>query len=222
MEVDTLCGASNLHLRGAAMRTEETAVTNGNHSPEFIMQSIVDLQGTIRAIDMKLQILIATLIVPIAALECIAKAIHTLWDSCLVADSCIWDAVVVAALYLLFISWIAALFFSIRGLVAVHDPRAHVSGDGLPTGCFYAGHLFETDLRDAFCDRSALKSTETLSAFLACHPTSPEAVNRELVFEKMKLAYIRQVKLCRQKWAFGALSAWALSLSLVTLLYCCR
>ena len=69
---------------------------------------------------------------------------------------------------------------------------------------FYAGGMFRLNWRDSLADRLAVKSSKTVDEYIASLPSTRGGMVEELAIEMMALAYIRDLKLFRQRSAFAA------------------
>lgn len=160
----------------------------------FLLSAIKDMQGTIRAIDTKVSILLAALAIPIQQLATFfpywrangfsGSAQHV----CMVAAVC---------------AYLVAVYVAVRTLVAIGDATGRVRGVRLENS-FYAGGMFALSLRDAFVNHPGVQSTRSVQEYVAGLPRTHDAMIEELAIESMALAYIRDLKLYRQRIAFSA------------------
>jgi hypothetical protein len=179
------------------------------HTIQFLYASLQDITDTIRALDVKLHIILGVFLIPLAGAESLLGAAQR-------AVAYFWSAgslVTTIALFALSISslaaWLIGLFYAIYGIIGIGNPTRAVKAGHGATGCFhYVGHLkgnrFGTNLAQQV---SRLPKTE-------------DEIVRELTFEQMKLAYIRQMKMVRHKVAYWAATiALALTLTLIAFLW---
>ncbi|WP_222834702.1 hypothetical protein, partial [Geobacter metallireducens] len=112
------------------------------------------------------------------------------------------------ALIMLFLcTWFAAFVAAMRSVMAIHNPKSHVTFTDCPIGTFYNDGLYDLGLRDAFINRD-ISSKVRLEDYVKKLPDTIDAIKQELVFEQMKLAYIRDMKEVRLKWAYILVMAW--------------
>ena len=64
--------------------------------------------------------------------------------------------------------------------------------------------MFRLDWRDSLADRLSVKSSKTVDEYITSLPTTRMNMLEELAIEMMALAYIRDIKLYRQRLAFAA------------------
>jgi hypothetical protein len=171
-----------------------------NSKIQFLYSSISDIQSTIRAIDTKISFLIVVLSLPSTGFDKVSKYFLLAWagskkDSISLA---LYSVAVICSL----IFWFLAFLTAIRTVVAIDDPSEHILYKVKPTGSFYCRRLFDLKFIDAvFHSRSAI-SNRTVLQIADALPKDENELIQELAFEQMKLAYIRDLKLLRQKWSF--------------------
>jgi len=173
----------------------------------FAIEAVKDIQGTIRAIDTKVGILLAVQAIPLSAVQSAFAAAHAGGLSASPAT---------LAGALAFLVWVAAAFVAIRTLTAVGDASKHVRAERRPADVFYAGGHFRFGWFDALLTRDAPVSRGTIEQYAADIPSTAEDVNLHLAFEVLSLAYIRDLKIHRQKVAFE-LTALAIALGVLAL-----
>lgn len=156
----------------------------------FIAKSIDDIQLTVRAIDVKIGALLAGIIVPFSSFGRIWAHFHHIrsvlpWEIGLI----LWA--------IFFLMWFCTIFILVRGLSAIDNPALHIVNAGKYTGSFYGGGLYTFGFLDAMLNRSIVKASKDVSTFSADLPNSKDEISDELVFEQLKLIYIRDIKLFR-------------------------
>lgn len=168
----------------------------------FLYSAISDAQGTIRATDAKIGLLLVILAIPLTKLGQIFVKCHSLL-SCqnrFIGEFGAVLTVIFASLWCL--SFLAAM----KAIIAIDDPSQHIDG-AKPSGVFYSGGLFRPTFLDAFQNRPLIAKKQ-LHQQLEDFPDSVEEINKELVFEHAKLVYIRSIKMNRMKYAFIFGIAW--------------
>ena len=98
--------------------------------------------------------------------------------------------------------WVTAALVAIRALTGVGNASKHVRAEVPPDDLFYAGGQFRLRWIDALVTRDAPVSARSVEDFAAAVPMTADAVHLHLAFEVLSLAYIRDLKIFRQKIAF--------------------
>ncbi len=173
----------------------------------FMYQSIADTQAIIRAIDAKLGFILVVNLIPITNL---GKMFDRIKDIILVPQCFYLLLTKLILTSLCLIAWITACISIYRGLTAIDNPSGHVKDFKIPglKGTFYSGGLFKTKFFDALYNRRRLVSEKTCGEYKKDMPIDESEIFQELSFEKMKLAYIRDVKMKRQSCAFKSTAYW--------------
>ena len=182
---------------------------NKSNLIEFLYQSITDIQSTIRAIDTKVTAFLAILIIPLT----ISNEILSRFDSFLSKDNL---HIFLGVLY--GFSWLLAILLAFRTLISISNPTPHIKDNHLAstTGKFYDPSLFSFDFFDYFINtpktKSALSPTDQLSQ-LPPTPASSGGSNQDIIinelnFEKMKLTFIRDIKMYRSKACINITFFW--------------
>tara|TARA_R110001583_G_scaffold194704_3_gene366318 strand:- start:1366 stop:1935 length:570 start_codon:yes stop_codon:yes gene_type:complete len=150
---------------------------------EFLYQSLSDTQAIIRATDVKLGFLFAIVLLPITVFgDIYAVALNIANDSKLM----------MVGLGLIAILWFLSFYTLFLGVVAISNPYKSVSGEKAE-GSFHGGDLFKFKFTDRFMNRPVL-SKYTVDDVVKTLPESDAEIIQELVFEKIKTAYIRDIK----------------------------
>ena len=171
----------------------------------FIYQSIVDTQATIRAMDVKIGFLFIIIFMPLAGIEKILDIAVEVFKK---DSNFIWMIVSI------FMLWLLSLGVLFRGVIATSNPSACVSGSEGVAGIFFNGGLYKLSFIDNFINLNA-KSEKNISSCLSDVPGDMDSAIKELMFELMKLAYIRDVKIKRFSFCVRLVLAWIL-LSVMT------
>ncbi|HEX8266381.1 MAG TPA: hypothetical protein VF596_13335 [Pyrinomonadaceae bacterium] len=174
---------------------------------EFLNLSVTDIQNVIRAIDTKVGFLLVFLGIPVSALSKIYNVFYALFTR---YDLGWWKFLVLVYVSLFVIAWGLSFLTAVRVLTSIHNPNAHIKDAPKNYGSFYAGGLFKLTYKELFISRKALKSNISFAEFANKSPQNREQVINELIFEQMKLAYIRDIKIFRQNWAFIFTLTWLL------------
>lgn len=169
----------------------------------FIYAAINDCQSTVRAIDTKLGALLTAILVPIGVIDKIWVVVKSFMS---------YQDHVIATIggYLFFIIWGFIVLALIRTLSAIDNPSAHIKGASNFSGVFYCGGQFNFSWLDVILNRKNVQSIDQVSVINARHPENPANIQKELVFEQMKLVYIRDIKLYRLKCSLYGAFIWAL------------
>jgi hypothetical protein len=172
----------------------------------FMYHSINDMQATIRSIDTKLGFILILNIIPITNVGKIYSGILQILST---DDGCIIQIINAVIVVMCAILWLLACRCTYKGITAIDDPRSHVrSLNEQAKGTFYSGGLYDRNFIDAFFNRSSVESKKTFAEYCKDMPSTDDQILKELTFDKMKLAYIRDTKLIRQKWAFRFTVCW--------------
>jgi hypothetical protein len=172
-----------------------------NNRTEFIVAAIKDTQATIRAIDVKVAALLVVILAPFASISRIFAHIQHISD-----QSPRWIYIFLVVTFLA--AWAFALISLVRAIGAIDNPSKHLINTNSVTGSFYAGGLYEFGVLDVFLNRSVIKASTDPQNFAEKIPTTVAEIESELVFEQMKLAYIRDVKVHRLNWGLQFSSVW--------------
>jgi hypothetical protein len=172
-----------------------------NDRASFLAASISDIQSTIRAVDVKVAAIIVGLLTPLQNLH---RVFGHLKHFCDVTPA--WPAVFVAVLFLA--AWLLAFIALVRAISAVENPARHIINSGGLQGSFFLGGLYPFKFLDAFLDRSIIMARRDPATVQASLPTTATVVEAELVFEQMKLAYIRDTKMNRLYWGLVLSVVW--------------
>lgn len=172
-----------------------------NSKVEFMFAAIADTQATIRAIDIKVATLIVGVLAPLANTN---RIFFHLDHVGLQSPQCLCMTIVV----LFLLAWLLALAALVRAIGAIDNPSQHIINTGSCKGTFYRGGLYTLSIVDAFLDRDIIKASTDLPSCVAQIPATETEIENELVFEHMKLAFIRDVKLNRLKWGLRFALIW--------------
>lgn len=168
---------------------------------QFIRDSILDVQATIRVTDTKIAVLIVILLAPLSNLGRISAHI----DNFIIKFPSNWELLIVL---LFVVSWGAAIVAAIRVISAIDNPAAHIINNDLCSGSYYSGGLYTPGITDVFTNREILKASKDVDSHLLTFPNNIEEIEKELVFEQMKLVYIRDIKFCRLSFSIQATYIW--------------
>lgn len=186
----------------AAAKVAAEKLTSTN---TFLYAAIADTQGVIRALDTKLSValVIFTLALPkfdaIYAAGTVATAARP-W--------LIWPFVIMFVL-----AWSGGLVCAFRGLVAIDNPGDHIE-HGDAKGAFYCGGHFTMTFKDSFQNAFAAVRPKLLNHQVAL-PADALAIQKELAYEQLKLAYIRAIKIRRVSTTYMAVLVWIASGALI-------
>lgn len=187
---------------------------NSTDKIEFLYKALDDSQGTIRAIDIKISFILAIALAPLAVSPAII-------DSIIIMKN---DGWFIFLLSLSILAWGISLYLCLKALSSVGNPATKVNFENLhkPSGLLFSGRLYSgTFSWVSLLKNSSEKSKETFEQQVKNYSTLN--VEDELVFEQMKLCYIREIKMYRQTWIFRIVPMWGiLSLSSLLRFICTR
>jgi hypothetical protein len=167
----------------------------------FLAAAIADTQATIRAIDVKVAAILVGLLAPLQNLHRVFAHLENF-----AGQSPRWAYISASVAFV--ICWLLALFALVRAIAAIDNPAKHIINNANCNGVFFAGGLYGLKVSDAFLNRDEIKASKDPVSFAALLPTNDAEIERELVFEHMKLAYIRDVKMHRLKWGVTFSILW--------------
>lgn len=152
----------------------------------FIYQAISDTQSTIRAIDAKIGFLMVIIFIPFVSIKEITAFYKILAPESLIVAIAMWVIAVI---------WASTVFILFRALWSIKNPGKSVTGaEGL--GAFFHSANYEMSAIDCLFN-FPIKSKNSLQKAILSISTDDEWIIKELVFEKMKLEYIRDIKMRR-------------------------
>lgn len=168
-----------------------------NQKIGFLYKSIEDTQSTIRAVDIKASFMFVVVFLPITAL----KNILTVGNGLITISHNYWWIITPTI-----VLWTISLYFLFKTIVSISNPAEKIDGEK-PNGLFYGASLFSLSKIDYFFN-FPIKSKKHISDYVKIMPTNEEELVRELIFEKMKLIYIRDIKIHRSNFLFKATIFW--------------
>lgn len=171
------------------------------HKIEFLYKSIEDTQATIRAIDTKLGFIFIVLVIPLTNLGGIYENSLALFG----ASSSWWVLIAFFA-----VAWVLAYFSFFMAVSAISNPAESVGGRGTVNGIFYGGDFYRFHWLSVFKNFRVMASQDHCFQVTRL-PKDEQAVIEELVFEKMKLCYIRDLKMKRLHWCINSTLLWVVS-----------
>lgn len=178
----------------------------------FLYASISDVVDTIRAIDNKLIALIVVLILPLTQIDVLVAAYGQVFT---ISPTVGW-----VLLFLSISSWVISAYFSGVGILSVGNPMHFVLNDKNAKGIFYG--VSQNDFSKSVIAFGGKQGTlVSLSAVLESHKLGDKQIFKELVFEKMKLVCIRDLKIIRQRLALLSLGFHIIVNTPVLIISCC-
>ncbi len=178
----------------------------------FLYASIADVVDTIRAIDNKLLALIAVLILPLTQINVLVAAHHQIM---------LHNQVIGVILSIISaLSWLLSMFFSGIGILSLGNPTRFIINDRKAKGVFYGAGQNSFDVYTVAIGRIH-EVKAGLNEMMSNHNLSSKKIFKELVFEKMKLVCIRDLKMARQRLALLSLGLHLLIDAIVLIFACC-
>ncbi|UEB94630.1 hypothetical protein LIS66_19925 [Pseudomonas sp. HN2] len=163
----------------------------------FLYQAISDCQATIRAIDAKIGFLMVIIFIPLAGIKEIILLYKQLNPICLYIAPSMWA---IAS------TWAATVLILFRALWSVKNPgKSVIGGEGL--GSFFNSANYKLSLIDCVFN-FPIKSNSSLAEAISKLPNNSERVIQELMYEKMKLEYIRDIKMRRCSVSAALILTW--------------
>ena len=154
------------------------------------LESIKDIQGTIRAVDAKIGILLAALAFP---LKDVAEHYISTHSNGISFASVLFTLAI--------ISYGLGILLSVLTLSGIGGSHYHATGTE-HFNTFYAAGLFRLNFIDALFRRKEMRSTMSVEKFVDEIPKTCDRMLLDLAAEIMQLAYIRDLKILRQRYAF--------------------
>jgi len=159
---------------------------------EFIADSISDIQDTIRAIDAKFFGIIVILLLPLTELGEISNAFKALYK--------INSEITVICLIALVFCWVVAILVCMLGVYSESNPIKRIKGYEVYKGenLFYRSGLFNINMLSQFFP-FCIMSVKSLEDLIKETEIDEAGIINELAFEQVKLSYIRDLKISRQR-----------------------
>lgn len=161
---------------------------------EFLTQSINDIQGTIRAIDAKFFGIFAILLLPLTELDEISKAFKEI--------GAIKPTLTLIILGILIFCWTIAAIICMLGIYSISNPVKRIKSSDSYKGkhLFYRPELFNINFLTQFAPKS-IKTNKSLEDLTKEVEIDETEIFTELAFEQVKVSYIRDLKIARQRLA---------------------
>ena len=183
---------------------------------EFLYNSIEDIRDTIRAIDVKLSFFLAVILAPLAAAPDILETIINLKN----------EYIFMSLIGLTIFFWIITISLIFSTLSSIGNPASKVFIDERtleksiqPKGYFYSANLYfaKFNWRNSIFRDPKIKSAIKLEAHTNQIKKLPSVVD-ELIFEQVKLCYIRDLKSFRQRYVISLVQLCG-TLAFITTVY---
>jgi hypothetical protein len=159
----------------------------------LLVESVKDIQSTIRALDVKTGFLFVFLCIPFSRLEAISPAFLTL-----IQKNILFTLVII----LFFIVWGFSLFILFMAVSPQNNPADSVDFNGIskqPRGFLFGGYLFQKISPMQYLNSSAMpeRKNNLADEIAYLKNLTEEEYIAELMFERLKLITIRNLKLQR-------------------------
>lgn len=183
----------------------------------FLHKAIEDTQQTIRFVDTKISIILLLFGIFVSIIGAgLPSFSEYFWNM----RACLQTIFIIAtSLFIICIG--IALFLTIKIIFPRSNPSEHITMEYKPMGFFYLSDL-KTSWKDGFVDRKCVILKPSFEDYLLkfTEIIDSQAIEKELIYEFLKVSYIREIKIRRIKyavrWIWGSL---VLSLILVYLHY---
>lgn len=183
-------------------------ISNNQQKINFLYQSIFDSQTTIRAIDVKTGFLFIIIFIPLSEVKTILEISKELTQ----VSSLYWLSIISVLLL-----WILSAISLFSCSVSISNPKEHIKGP-TPNGTFFTNSLYKFNFVDVFIN-FPIKSSISIEEYVKQLPCSEESFIKELSFEKMKLAYIRDIKIKRSSFSALLSFCWVISGGITWILF---
>lgn len=175
--------------------------------PGFLYSAINDTQGTIKALDVKLGFLFVIIFAPLTAVEPAFRIFMYIQ-----AEMNSYMALCYVELFL----WFFSVIYLFLGVSAISNPEM-IKSNKSP---FYDGDIFEFSLCQSIFENN-INPKKTVAQKIKELPRNENELIETLVQEKIKLAYIRDLKIKRSAictillfiWLILGSAIWALVLA---------
>jgi len=167
---------------------------------KFLYASLADLQSSIRAIDTKVSYLLIILIIPLTTPGKIYNSIEV------VIKSETLELLSVCLVVLFIVSWILGFWCVLRTIIAIDNPKNHISGE-LPKSTFYPANLFKHTILGVLFNKKTISSLDYGEYYDSISEDKNE-IAKQLSFEQMKIMYILSLKCERSKIAYYSVIFW--------------
>ena len=164
----------------------------------FLYQSLNDTQATIKAIDVKIGFLFLIAFMPITVLQTLNSTVMTIWSA---------NAIYKLCLISICVSWLLSVVYLFLALTSISDPNKHMHG-AKPSGLFYGKGIFKIETEN-FGFKIKVTSNLTVDEVVSNLPDQ-NGILKELTYEKMKITYIREIKLGYYSRSTKLMSFWLL------------
>jgi hypothetical protein len=172
----------------------------------FLYSAVADIQATIRATDVKLGFLFVVIFAPLTAVPVIAQFILINSNNCYV----LFPVLVIGLL------WLLSFVGLFNAVGALSPPATHVLGD-TGTGIYHGSGLFSVGLVDVFFN-FPIKSNFSVAEVLNAMPGSDDDLESEMIFELLKVSYIRDVKISRFMFSLKCTFLW-IAIAMILMIY---
>jgi hypothetical protein len=175
---------------------------------DYLYAALEDTQETIRAIDIKSGFLFLLLCAPAPVVDKIIDAAPNFQQAPVLLRLLIISTSIV---------WALSGFALFMAVAAIGNAASRTRG-AVPSGTYFGADIFNLDWTDSFTDRGRYANFDVISE-AARLPKDETAIIEELVYEKIKLTYIRQLKMKRFDTASRLAAVWA-PMAIITSLVC--
>lgn len=167
---------------------------------ELLRESIIDTQLTVRAIDVKAGFFLVFLCLPLSQMDKITAGLHTL-----IKHHDFWLLLIIFD----FMLWTIGLLLLVFSVFPLNNPKDSIDFDGYqnhPKGFFFGGYLFsKLGFWSAHIPKTSTKFVQEKNYV---DSLTSENIKDELLFERMKLISIRDLKIKRLQKALFTTVFW--------------
>lgn len=171
-----------------------------NERSKFLLAALADKQSTIRAVDVKCGFLFFVIFYPVFRLE----SVYGMAANLISGARCY-------SLPIIFVGflWLVSFLVLFRAASSIGNPAERING-APTTNTYFLPGLFELGPWAAFVNPNCM-SSRSVNEMLKFTPSSEDDAERELMFENMKLAYIRDLKTKRVNICIGLIAVWVIA-----------
>jgi len=183
---------------------------------KFLEASIKDIQDTIRALDRKMFGTLVLLLLPITQITNVVGALKMVLERC----HCLGVLLIFVAVLI----WLWGFINSCLGILSMGNPANHIKKlngkDSIKVnGYFYNPGFYNINIFQSIFSNS-ISSRKTLEEYIEDLNTDWD-ISNELIFEQAKLAFIRDLKIQRQRNALIAILIVGITIGILIVLKHC-
>ncbi len=164
---------------------------------DFILSAIQDAQSTIRAIDIKMGFLFVVIFYPVLSLQKVMESVQKLVKG---------NDIYLITSILILLLWILSFYTLFKSITSISNPNNTIKGNA-PDSKYHNGGLYDFCFLDNFFNYP-IKTNVDFYEHVHNYPKDEPSLNAQLIFEQMKLSYIRDIKIKRSSLCLKLTFSW--------------